>query len=273
MRGIVSFVLPCLLLIACTGPGQSTSAQTQGGYDLVSITPVPAPRARMAPAPIPALYKAPEGKGPFPAVILLHGCGGRGPRQLAWAHRLNSWGYAAIIPDSLAPRSIASVCDPGAQPFVTPRDRISDIASTAAWLRARPDIDPNRIAVVGASHGGATAALAVQRIYQDLLRLRASVDYYGRCGDASAQGTTPLLALAGEADDWGNPAADCRAFGQRLQPGAVFEVHTYPGVHHAFDQKGMEPRRSAGHLLEYNEAASEDSIVHVRAFLDRWVAP
>ena len=39
----------------------------------------------------------PEGSGPFPAVVLLHGCEGALPaRDDAWVERFTSWGFAAL---------------------------------------------------------------------------------------------------------------------------------------------------------------------------------
>lgn len=76
--------------------------------------------ARAAPAPqqveIPLgsgilhaqLYK-PEGAGPFPTVIALHGCGGLGghadpvlPRYRDWAERLLKAGNAVLLPTATA---------------------------------------------------------------------------------------------------------------------------------------------------------------------------
>src|SRR5262245_38461436 len=52
------------------------------------------------------LYK-PDGNGPFPVVIALHGCGGLSgageivlPRYREWAERLLKAGYAVLWPDS-----------------------------------------------------------------------------------------------------------------------------------------------------------------------------
>jgi dienelactone hydrolase len=259
--------------LATLSPGEAAPVQAASGQasqDYVDIPPIAVPRSRMPPNPIPAILKVPAGKGPFPAVIVLHGCGGRSGSQLLWANRLNEWGYAALVPDSLTPRGVATVCQPGLQPLVTGRDRVGDIGSAAAWLRTQPAIDPARIAVLGQSHGGSTAALSVQSIYASI-GLRAAIDYYGGCSEPAMQGDVPLLVLAGEADDWGNPAARCRAYAAQVLPGHVAEVHIYPGVYHAFEYPSAERRYSVGHIMEYNRAAAEDSFVQVHAFLDRWV--
>ncbi len=256
-----------LLIAAC---GLNPPSASLDGGDVVEIPSVEASLARMPPGPIPAVFMRPAGQGRFPAVIVLHGCGGRGASQVYWARRLNRWGYAALIPDSMTPRGVKRVCEPDAQPLVTPRDRVSDIASAVAWLRTQPGIDPGRIAVLGLSHGGDAAVIATERIYKNL-GLRAAVDYYGPCVDPDAHGTVPVLVLVGGADDWGHPGLRCEAFGQDLTPGQPFEIFVYPGVYHAFDNPDMVRTTSNGHILEYNAAAAADSYVRVHTFLDRWV--
>jgi dienelactone hydrolase len=262
---IVAFVL-----LAAAGCDPPMPPAVVSGLDAVQIPPIAVPRARIPLEPIPAAYKRPPGNGPFPAVVVLHGCGGVGPSQLVWAQRLNNWGYAAVIPDSMTPRGIKRVCEPDAQGLVTWQDRVGDVGSAVAWLRTRPEIDRDRIAVLGLSHGGSTAVMATERLYAEF-GLRAAIDYDGPCLDPAAHGDVPLLVLAGEADDWGHPALRCASYGKELQPGQVFELQIYPGVYHAFDNPDMVRSVSNAHVMEYNRAAAEDSDARVHAFLDRWV--
>ena len=53
----------------------------------------------------------PSGAGPFPAVILAHGCSGivLGV-QAAWASALREWGYATFVIDSFRGRNLTEVC-------------------------------------------------------------------------------------------------------------------------------------------------------------------
>src|SRR5262245_24930116 len=47
----------------------------------------------------------PEGAGPFPAAVLMHGCAGIIPSiDGVWAERLRDWGYATLLVDSFATR-------------------------------------------------------------------------------------------------------------------------------------------------------------------------
>jgi dienelactone hydrolase len=270
---LITVAVLILTEVACdpaVPPDAVLQPVTISGPDAVQIPPIAVPGARMPKGPIPAELKLPPGKGPFPAVIVLHGCAGLGASQWIWATRLTSWGYAALIPDSMTPRGVKRVCEPAMQNLVTWWDRVGDVGSAAAWLRTRPQIDPGRIAVLGLSHGGATAAIATERAYAGF-GLRAAVDYYGPCVDPEAHGDVPLLVLVGEDDDWGHPLKRCQDFGAALKPGQVFELHGYPGVYHAFDNPNMVRTVSNSHIMEYNQRAAEDSYAQVHAFLDRWV--
>ena len=190
-----------------------------------------------------------------------------------WTARLNGWGYAVVAIDSFTPRGVTSVCAPAKQPLVTAQDRAGDVISTALYLRTVPEIDPARIGVLGLSHGGSTAAWVTQRRYEQAFPglLRASVDYYGACRSAETHGSVPLLALAGEADDWGQPALTCRVFAGKLQSDQPFEVYTYPNTAHAFDDPLTQMRKVEGHVLAYNHDASQDSFVRTHVFLDKWL--
>lgn len=259
-----------LVLLTLGGCGPTEPSTAEYGPNDMQIPPIDVPGARAAPVSIPAAFKLPQGKGPFPAVIVLHGCGGRGASQLIWAQRLNRWGYAALIPDSMTPRGVKRVCEPDAQELVTPRDRVADVGAAVAWLRTQPEIDSGRIAVLGLSHGGMTAVLATERTYA-WFGLRAAVDYYGPCIDDAAHGNVPLLVLVGDADDWGHPAVRCEAFGKALKPEQPFQIVIYPGVYHAFDNPEMVRTISNNHIMEYNPPAAEDSYGRVHSFLDHWV--
>ena len=60
-----------------------------------------------------------NGGGPFPAVVVLHGCIGITGHFTGIADRLSSWGYVTLAVDSLGPRGISSRCGIGSrdQPF------------------------------------------------------------------------------------------------------------------------------------------------------------
>jgi len=102
----------------------------------------------------------PEGDGPFPVVIQLHGCGGKGDFQLGWAEVAREAGWAVIVVDSYKHRNIsrlqayATVCT---GMHLWGRERAGDLYAMMEWTRHQPWADANHIAVAGWSHGGWTA--------------------------------------------------------------------------------------------------------------------
>ncbi len=244
-----------LLLLALSGCAQQvTLASSGGGPDAVRASG--------------AFYK-PDGPGPFPAVVLLHGCNGVGPHMQTWAQRLNRWGYAAFVVDSFGPRGHASgICNQGL--LVPPELRARDAFEAATWLRGQPTIDGARIGVIGFSHGGWTVMRTVLEAtarVNDAAPFRAAVAYYPACAPNNARLATDTLILIGEADDW-TPAARCvtQVAGQLDQPHKI-EIKVYPRATHAFDAMAG-PRTAWGHFMAYDPAAADDSFAMTRSFLD-----
>jgi dienelactone hydrolase len=203
---------------------------------------------------------------PYPAVVVLHGCGGISSHSAHIADQLGAWGYVALSVDSLGPRDIASHCGGGW--FL---EQAFDAYAALRYLSQLEFVDPARVAVLGQSMGGAAALDAVDR---DLVaqyvdqRFRAAIAYYPVCAIPAASMTAPTLVLIGEADDW-TPAERCREMVAHARPdGAPIALTVYPGAYHAFDVTEFKPGgRSLGHWCEYDEAAATDAEQKLRAFL------
>ncbi|HEY1261088.1 MAG TPA: dienelactone hydrolase family protein [Xanthobacteraceae bacterium] len=220
---------------------------------------------RAKPARLLGYLARPDGEGPFPAVVLLHGCAGFFGTMPTLADRLKSWGYATLAVDSLGPRGITDRC--GAQ-FI---EQANDAYAALNYLSRQPFIDPGRVAVLGFSMGGGSALDVVEHGAINQLfpgKFAAAIAYYPWCSGRSAMVDTPTMILIGEADDWTSAVA-CREMVARPHAdGAPVDLIVYPGAHHAFNFPEWQPgTRQFGHWIEYDEAAAKDAEAKLRGFL------
>lgn len=182
-----------------------------------------------------------------PAVLLLHGCGGpynrRGElseRMRDYAARLNAEGWHALVLDSFFTRGLRELCTtPMAGRRVDQSHRRQDALGALAWLATQDNVDAQRLALLGWSHGGSTvlaASNARHRLVAAIaVRPAAAVAFYPGCSterDRGYSGTAPLLLMVGEADDW-TPPEPCRELAQ--QAGSPVSFVAYPGAFHGFD--------------------------------------
>ena len=217
------------------------------------------------------LYR-PDGPGPFPAVVALHGCGGIRPMHHRWAHTLQQWGYVALLVDSLSPRGQTNICDSSRS--VDPQyARMPDAYAAKAYLTHQPFVDGTRIAVMGWSHGGSTALYAVDNIYLgriNVVPFTAAIALYPGCLLRLLRVNAPLLILIGADDDW-TLASRCtdmvsqsEQWGDKTAYGVTLKV--YPGAHHGFD--GLLPPRSYyGHTCGRHPEAAAQAEAEVQRFL------
>jgi dienelactone hydrolase len=228
-----------------------------------------------APSVIDGFLTKPDGPGPFPAIVHLHGCGGlpddvkRGANHF-WSERLAAWGYAVLVVDSFTARGINNTCSGEAAP------RVADAIGALAWLARQTFVDASRIAVMGFSAGGiATLSIAEARDFELFENeaehsFKAAIAFYPACRSDNPM-KMPTLILTGELDDW-TPAAACRATAARRTGGSAVELIVYPGTYHSFDSP-RPGRRYFGHWLEYNAAAAEHATEEVRRFLAEHLSP
>jgi dienelactone hydrolase len=262
MTRIVAFA--ALTLLVPIGTGIAQQAPGQHPPLVVSDGTVSVVRSDQAGTLI-----LPKGKPPFPAVILLHGCGGVTQHMNVWAQRLRSWGYAALILDSFAPRSIDTVCGRGSQ--FAPRERAKDAFVAAAYLRNRSEIDSTRIGLIGFSHGGSTAlAASIERRVTALggQPFKAIIAYYPFCPAIAPPLASDVQILIGSDDDW-TPAPRCAELVPLYAEASNHKplLKIYPGALHGFDARAPA-RIYFGHHLEYDSAAARDSFRVTKQFLD-----
>jgi len=217
----------------------------------------------------------PEGAGPFPAVIGLHGCAGmHDTTKQRLTDDLVAWGYVILLVDSYATRGIEHACTSTA--FATVIRRTRDAYGALVFLARQTFVDPQRVAAVGFSAGAwVTLSVAEPNSFElfvppSNLRFQAAAAFYPPCQQAAARPAIPTLIFIGALYYW-TPAADCSnkvaAWGN---DGPPIELVVYPGAHHSFYYPHFQPGRTMlGHWLEYNGEAADNASHRLHQFLDR----
>jgi dienelactone hydrolase len=217
--------------------------------------------------PLQGYLTRPLGDGPFPAIVLLHGCAGvLSNDKQAWPERLSSWGYVVLVVDSFSTRGIHETCDSSLLV-----DRVYDAYGALELLSKYSFVDSSRIALMGFSAGGGATLEAVQLDGAEQLmerKFKAAIAYYPRCSLANGDVAVPTLIMVGELDDF-SPAKKCREMmTQRSGRGSSVQLNVYPGARHAFDAAEFKNGTEAyGHRVEYNAAAADQSVRDSHAFL------
>jgi len=138
--------------------------------------------------PFTALLLRPQGAGPFPAVIALHGCGGLlnkegelARRETDWANRLVRAGYVVLFPDSFTARGFRQICTVHDR-AIFPRDRAGDVAAATEWLAKQPFVDSKRLGLMGWSHGAMTVLWAVRSGFMaGAPQFKTAIAFYPGC--------------------------------------------------------------------------------------------
>jgi carboxymethylenebutenolidase len=180
------------------------------------------------------LLVTPEGKGPFPALVVIQEWWGLNDWVKNQARALAKEGYVALAPDLYRGKLATKQEDAHQLMMGTPPDRaVRDIEGAFATLSARADVKKDRIGVVGWCMGGGYAL----RFATTQPALAAVVAYYGTPPTdpaAVAAIKAPVLGNYG-AEDKGPSPDLVRAFEAALKKaGKSVDVKIYDGAGHAF---------------------------------------
>jgi len=239
-----------------------------------------------------------------PAVVALHGCGGMyssskskrdelSLRHRAMAELLTGEGYIVLFPDSFRPRGREEICTvENRSRTITQANRRLDAQGALAYLQARADVAPDRVASLGWSHGASTVLAALNTrqsavaAWEDRASsppyFRAGVAFYPGCGESlRAKGgyavAAPLTLFVGGADDWTAPGP-CIDLAKKLaSAGEPVTITVYADTYHGFDGPSTQKRLrlevpngvhpGSGVTVESNPAARDDAYARLRAFL------
>jgi dienelactone hydrolase len=224
--------------------------------------PPPSPQQVDIPAPERVLHAQlykPDGNGPFPTVIALHGCGGLAghsepvlPRYRDWAERLVRDGNAVLLPDSYGSRGLGPQCRVKERKVRARRERVEDVMAARQWLLQQAWIARDRISLIGWANGASTLLWAVRP--QLLARgtepdFRAAIAFYPDCRISAGLGWSarvPTLLLIGAKDDVSSPPACRQMIDGAHGRSALTRIVVYPGAYHDFDRTNLPVHALAG---------------------------
>lgn len=185
----------------------------------------------------------PRGKGPFPALVVIHEWWGLVPWVKEQAAKLADQGYVTLAVDLYRGKATDSPEVAHELMRGLPEDRANrDLLAAVAYLKSRKDVKADKIGSIGwCMGGGYSLDLAIADP-----TLAADVINYGHLATDPArirQIHAPILGLFG-AQDQGIPPADVRKFEQDVrQMGKKIDVVIYPDAGHAFEN----PNNHAGY--------------------------
>ena len=220
----------------------------------------------------------PDGVGPFPAILLMHGCAGLtapvADGLKVHARYFQKHGFVTAIVDSFGPRDKGGgkVCQSLEEIGYARYYRLKDAFQAKTDLSRHPSVDPQRIFLIGQSNGGSVALLAAARggpsAVEGSEAFRAVVAYYPWCAALPPNPAliSPLLVLGAGLDDWVS-AEDCQGRFSKTK-GAAAEVVIYPEAHHSFDL-AIPFQAYAGRHIGGDPDATEDSRHRILAFFKR----
>lgn len=229
-------------------------------------------------SPVRGYLSVPVETGRYPAVVMLPSCEGHKAYQRTWAQALSERGYVALVVDDYFMHDRGQTCgirEPAARADLL-RMRMRHALGAARYLSARPEVDRERMAVmgwgdapVGALVGDGEAAGRGREVFIAAVAVTPTT-----CDGRGRSSSRPMLVLHAESDGTKRRNA-CNA----LADTPDLEVRVYEGTLPGFDDPlagpagpseagpaGAAPRR-------YHRLAHVRAIEDVTAFLNRRLRP
>lgn len=225
-----------------------------------------------------ALFATPTQAGHRqPAVVILPTCGGVSQHIRDWTEAAVAVGYTVLVVDSL--RGLPNDC--GSPSKITNGRYIKDALDAVAHLATQPQVDAERISLLGFSKGALIATWLASSAVSSALRLGspavASVaSMYGFCSLGPTRGRPqgiqilqpntdrPLLMLLGGQDNETPPTSCLDRLPKLKESGAPVSWHLYPDATHAWDkseQNGFSKVDFKGERVTYrfDKTVTDDS--------------
>jgi dienelactone hydrolase len=262
--------LPALIAAAAAllGPLANASVALASGPDAVEM----ALEGLKDGAKLKGFVYRPDGKGPFPAIVAMHGCDGLGTadspvaaRYADWGERLAAAGFVALFPDSFASRGLPSQCSLGQRSQHSGRERVGDADAARHWLQEQDYVTANRVSLLGWANGAVAALWTVRpRALKKESKpdFRSAVVFYPGCRrlrDTAWSARAPTLILIGAKDDWASASACEQMVAGARGRSARTAIVVYPGAVHDFDHPSLPLQARTG----VSFSAGNSAPVHV----------
>jgi len=190
-----------------------------------------------------------------PAVLILHGSAGVDGRGAFYASALQEAGFATLE---------IAMFQRGGRPRAGHGATMPHAAAALKWLSARPDVNAERLGLMGFSWGGVMSVLIASELVQEQLgkdvpRPAAFATFYPVCtnmarflsnaqhpffGAHKRMSATPMLIHIGSRDDYEEGAQPCDRF-VAMWPEAArsrVTVRNVEGATHGFDSQSGDRR-------------------------------
>ena len=191
------------------------------------------------------LYE-PAGKGPFPAIVVIHEWWGLNDWVKEQASKLADQGYVTLAIDLYRGKVATTPEEAHEIMRGVPEDRANrDLLAASAYLRSLKNVNPEKVGVIGWCMGGGYALdLAIADP-----KLAAAVINYGHLAtepETLKKINAPILGIFGGLDK-GIPPESVNKFAEQMKAlGKNVEVKIYDDAGHAFEN----PNNKTGYRAE-----------------------
>lgn len=184
---------------------------------------------------VQGILYAPQGKGPFPGIVVIHEWWGLNDWVKDQASKISDLGYVTLAIDLYRGKVATTPEEAHEIMRGVPEDRAKrDLHAAVEYLSSQTNVKKDRLGAIGwCMGGGYSLDVALQEP-----TLRADVINYGHLAtdtDSIAKINASVLGLFG-AQDHGIPVDDVKKFEQMLkQQGKKAEIIIYPDAGHGFE--------------------------------------
>ncbi len=218
-------------------------------------------------SPMDVYLDGPERSAPGPAIVLMYHRGGIDDFTRRVAGKLAAEGYLVAVPD-VSHRVARDIPMPDRKKFFKDSEVAGDIRAACDYLRSRPDVDKNKLVIMGHCMGGRMALLGAGT----LSGFKGVVVYYGggvhlSWGDEANTPfdtlrdiAVPVIGFFGNRDKNPSPEQVDHIDAELTRHGIVHDFHRYDDAGHGFQN------RIPGTPAE--QAAAQDSWAKTFRFLD-----